>query len=139
MSMATQETTPAWHQSDKSCTEEQPHGMKEAGGPGRSSACFGSLLPAAGMNQAEGNPVIHTTYQSARASTGAGLEGEDEEVRSVRQLGVITGLGQGARLLQRPGGDRLPPATPQSWGRCEATCSTALPAVCPTPGCRSRK
>ena len=91
--------------------------MEEAGGPGRSSARFGSLVPAAGIKQAGGNPVIHTTCQSARASIGAGFKGEDKEARSLPQLGVITRLGQGTRLLPRPGGDRLSPAATQSWCR----------------------
>lgn len=48
---------------------------------GRGSAWFGSIDPGAGMNQAGGNSVIHTTDCSARTSTGSGFEGENEEER----------------------------------------------------------
>lgn len=41
---------------------------------GRSSTCFVNLDPAAGMNQAGGDSVIHTIYCSARTSTGLGIQ-----------------------------------------------------------------
>lgn len=82
--------------------------------------------------------MIHTMYGSARTSIGSGFEGKNEEERSLRLLGVITRLGQGARLLQRLGGDRLPPAATQSRCSSEAICSTVVPVVCTAPDSGTR-